>query len=328
MLSRVAESIYWMARYVERAENTARLVLVNLNVMLDLPRAVRPGWDKLVEIMGSEELFRDLHRRPDERAVTGFLVSERRNPGAMINSLKYARENARTIRDIIPQEAWEQLNSLHQYGQEHAGDALVQKRRFDYLHGIIRGAQTLTGILAGTMTHDAGYAFLKAGRNLERADMTTRIIDVRSAGLTGLRADEALAAYDNLQWMSVLKSLTAYQMYRREMQVRVQRPMVLRFLLQDPRFPRAVRHCLVQAEQCIAQLPRAEVPLKIARQLESALEKAEPEALDQAQLHAYIDTLQLGMAEIHEAIAATWFRHEPRRRPLRAVAAAAPASSG
>ena len=91
MLSRVAESIYWMARYVERAENTARLVLGNLNVMLDLPRTVRPGWDKLVEIMGSEELFRDLHRRSDERAVTGFLVSERRNPGSMLNSLKYAR---------------------------------------------------------------------------------------------------------------------------------------------------------------------------------------------------------------------------------------------
>jgi uncharacterized alpha-E superfamily protein len=101
--------------------------------------------------------------------------------------------------------------------------------------------------------------------------------------------------------------------------------MVLRFLLQDPRFPRAVRHCLGQAEQCIAQLPRAEAPLKIVRQLGSALEKAEPETLDQAALHAYIDTLQLGMAGIHEAIAATWFRHEPRRKALRAVA---PASSG
>jgi len=102
----------------------------------------------------------------------------------------------------------------------------------------------------------------------------------------------------------------------------VQRPMVLRFLLQDPHFPRAVRHCLGQAGQCIAQLPRAEAPLKIVRQLDLALEKAEPEALDQAALHAYIDTLQLGMAGIHEAIAATWFRHEPRRRAVRAVAPA------
>jgi len=318
MLSRVAESIYWMARYVERAENTARLVMVNLNVVLDLPRAVRPGWDTLVEITGTGTLFRELYRRGDERAVTAFLVGDLRNPGSMLSSLRAARENARTMRDIIPREAWEQLNSLYQDAKQQAGDALVQRRRFDYLNRIVAGSQTLAGILSGAMTHDAGYAFLRAGRSLERADMTTRIIDVRSAGLPGAGSGEALAAYANLQWMSVLKSLTAYQMYRREMQVRVQRADVLRFLLQNPRFPRATRHCLGQVEASLAQLPRSDAPLRIARRVGAELERTDLEPLDQAALHAYIDELQLGMGEIHEAIAATWFRHEPRRRAARA----------
>jgi len=320
MLSRVAESIYWMARYVERAENTARMVNVNMNLMLDLPRAVRPGWDRLVEISGAAPLFDELHRRADERVVMRFLLGDLRNPGSMLSSLNQARENARTIRDIIPREAWEQLNTLYRESQDGIARGLTQKGRFDYLRGVIRGSQTLTGILAGCMTQDHGYAFLKVARNLERADMTTRIIDVRSADLLGgesKEADELLAPYANLQWMSVLKSLTGYQMYRREMQVRVQRPEVLRFLLQNERFPRAVNHCLGQVEQCLAQLPRSDDSRRIARAVTKRVEAAPLEELDQAALHEFIDQLQLGMGEIHESISATYFRHEPRRKPAR-----------
>jgi uncharacterized alpha-E superfamily protein len=317
MLSRVAESIYWMARYVERAENTARLVNVNMNLMLDLPRAVRPGWDRLVEISGAAPLFDELHRRADERVVMRFLLGDLRNPGSMLSSLQQARENARTIRDIIPREAWEQLNTLYRQSHDGITRGLTQKGRFDYLRGVIHGSQMLTGILAGCMTHDHGYGFLKVGRNLERADMTTRIIDVRSADLLGAEsreADELLAPYANLQWMSVLKSLTGYQMYRREMQVRVQRPEVLRFLLHNERFPRAVNHCLGQVEQCLAQLPRSDAPRRIARAVTHTVEAAPIDELDQSALHEFIDGLQLGMGEIHESISATYFRHEPRRK--------------
>lgn len=309
MLSSDAESIYWMGRYVERAENTARLVNVNVNLMLDMPRQVRPGWRVLVEIIGSQGLFEKLYTRAEERDVVRFLLGDARNPGSMLSSLQLARENARTMRDLIPGEAWEQLNSLHAYAQQQLAAGLTQKRRFDYLRGIIVGAQTFNGIIAGTMTRDHGYDFLRIGRNLERADMTTRIIDVRSAEMPAA-LDDLGAPYANLQWMSVLKSLTAYQMYRRAMQVRVRRPEVLRFLFHDSRFPRAFRHCVEQVEGCLVALPRGSAPLGIARRVIATLETGDPEQLEQVALHTFIDELQLGLAELTDAIRATYFRLE------------------
>ncbi len=320
MLSRVAESIYWMARHVERAENTARLVNVNINLMLDLPRKARPGWEVLIEIMGSEQLFGELYKRSDERSVIKFLLCDMRNPGSMLASLRQARENARTIRDIIPREAWEQLNGLYHEARDNQNTGLSQKGRYQYLRSVILGAQTVTGILAGTMTQDHGYGFLRMGRNLERADMTTRIIDVRAGDLMPVEADGTHVPYENLQWMSVLKSLTGYQMYRREMQVRVQRPAVLRFLLKDARFPRALKHCLGQAHDCLTQLPRSEQPLKIAKRVIKHVDKTEIDALEPSALHEFIDVLQFELAEVNNAISATYFRHEPPRKITSAAA--------
>ena len=313
MLSRVAESIYWMARYVERAENTARLINVNLNLVLDLPRHARPGWVVLAEITGGEELFRTLYTRDDQRSVLRFLLADARNPGSLLSSLAHARENARTIRDFIPRESWEQLNSLHALAREQLGNASQRNRGVEDLRSLIVGAQTFTGTISGAMTRDAGYSFLRLGRNLERADMTSRIVDVRSADFTE-GPDLPGTPYSNLLWMSVLRSLTAYQMYRREMQVRVQRTDVLKYLLQDTRFPRAFRYCVAQVESELAELPRNAGALGIARRLAREIEDCEVGGLQQAELHALIDKLQLGLAELHDAIASNYFRLERRRQ--------------
>ena len=152
-----------------------------------------------------------------------------------------------------------------------------------YLSRIIRGAQTLAGMLDGTMSHDVGYEFLRIGRNLERADMTTRIIDVRSADLLA-QADTDLRPFENIQWMSVLKSLTAYQMYRRTMQVRVRRSDALRFLLQDQAFPRAFYHCVVAAETGIAGLPRPERAARVTAHLKRQAQLARQQSKGQYQI--------------------------------------------
>jgi uncharacterized alpha-E superfamily protein len=306
MLSRVAENIYWMARYIERTENTARLIMVNANLLLDLPKGVQPGWQPIIEILGSEEYYLEQHEDFNERSVLKFLISDVRSPGTILHSLQLARENARTIRDIIPREAWEQVNDLYRMAKGSAVSGYSKKGRHDYLRRIILGAQTITGLLAGTMLHDTGYDFLRMGRNLERADMTTRIIDVRSANL--LPDHEGLTPFENIQWMSVLKSMTAYQMYRRTFQVRVRRPDVLKFLLKEKRFPRSFFHALLEVKGCLQNLPRNEEAVVLLNEVGKKVLRADQAILVQDELHQFIDELQLGMANLNQAITRIYFQ--------------------
>lgn len=197
---------------------------------------------------------------------------------------------------------------------------MSQRGRHDYLRWIILGTQTITGILAGAMNHDVGYSFLRLGRNLERADMTTRIIDVRTADLFAGQTG-GLSSYDNIQWMGVLKSLTAYQMYRRAMQVRIRRPDVLRFLFKERMFPRSVCHALAEVEVCLAQLPRRDVPLGVVSQLQTLIDEAAPESLSQNELHVFIDELQTRLMKVGEEITTAYFSaHRPAVQPHRADA--------
>jgi uncharacterized alpha-E superfamily protein len=306
MLSRVAENIYWMARYIERAENTARLINVTTNLVLDLPRSANVGWDYIIEIMGTDQLFGEIYDETSERNILRFMIADQDNSGSIVSSLKLARENARTIRDIIPRETWESINDLFLEARHNTQSGIARKNRHQYLQKVILGAQTLTGQLAGTMYHDIGYDFLRMGRNLERADMTTRIIDVRSADLLE-EEHENLTPYENIQWMSVLKSLTGYQMYRRIIQVRVRRPDVLKFLLQERNFPRALYHTTCEVENCLQSMPRNESCVSQVKAIQDTVLSANPHQLRQSELHEFIDRLQLGLHDIHNEIAATYF---------------------
>ncbi len=306
MLSRVVETIYWMARYVERAEDMARLINVNSNLLLDLPKGIAPGWRPLLTITGCEEQYNELEDRDDQKAILRFLIGDPRNTSAIISSLTAARENARTIRDVIPREAWEQINSMHLYARDNLSTGLSQRGRFQYLREVISACQLLTGMLAGTMNHDEGYLFLRMGRNLERSDMTTRIIDVRSASLLSEETPE-LRPFDNIQWMSVLKSMTGYQMYRREMQVSVRRADVLRFLMQSPNFPRSVLHCMGELESALMLLPHNEDVLRAVARLKRLTQEADVRKLAQSALHVFLDDLQLGLGDIHTEVANSYF---------------------
>ncbi|TVQ85487.1 MAG: alpha-E domain-containing protein [Chromatiaceae bacterium] len=309
MLSRVAENIYWFARYIERAENTARIVTVNANLLLDLPKGIAPGWAPLVDITGANALFEEHYKDYGERQVVRFLLSDERHPGSIHSALMAARENCRTIRDIVPREAWEQINGLYLYARENQQKGITKTGRHAYLRALISGSQTIVGLLDGTMLHDQGHNFLRLGRFMERADMTTRIADVRSASL--LREAEELRPFDTIQWVSVLKSMTAYQMYRRSEQIRVQRGPVLRFIFQNNQFPRSVRYCVEHARSCLGWLPRNEAALRVIGRLARNLDAAELHRLDQIELHAFVDDLQLGIGDLHQEIAATWFPPPP-----------------
>jgi uncharacterized alpha-E superfamily protein len=306
MLSRVASTLYWQARYLERAENTARLINVNSHMLLDLPKSVVLGWEPIVDILSNRELFYSLHDDATEHAVISFMVTDKANPSSIISSISAARENARTIREIIPREAWEQINALYLYAMESQHEVFSRHKRYNYLSKIILGNQTITGMLSGTMTHDDCYEFLCIGSNIERADMTTRIIDVRSASLLP-DIEHEQSAFDNIQWMSVLKSLTGYQMYRREVRLRINRADVLKFLLQEEHFPRSLRHALQQIERRLERLPRNHDITKALQGANQQLVSAKPEKLKQDKLHDFIDLMQIELDNLHDSINQTYF---------------------
>ena len=320
MLSRVAQNIYWLSRYIERVEDTARLISVNTNLLLDLPRDTAFGWQPLLFIIGNQDEFYQRYQQPDEVSVVKFLVGDQENSGSILSSLSFARENLRATRDVVPREAWEQVNDLYMYVRDHLEMGMSRRGRYEFLRRIIHGAQQVTGLLAGTMSHTNAYDFLRLGRHLERADMTSRIIDVRSGNLLigqrqtqGAQGQEQmeLNPFENIQWMSVLKSLSAYQMYRQQIRLRVRGPDVVKFLLQEPLFPRTVYHCLDQMEFCLQKLPapkNAEILEGIAELKKNLTEVNIPE-LTKGGLHEFIDEFQIGLGRIHEQIAAAYFAH-------------------
>ena len=306
MLSRVAEHLYWLARYVERAENTARLVNVNAFLLLDLPRGTTPGWEPLLAITASRPLFQELYRGCDERSVVRFLVGDPRNPSSIVSCLQMARENCRTVRDILPREMWELLTQLLLHVREDLAAGLSKGGRHAYLRRVIEGSEMITGKIVSTMLLDEAYHFLAMGRNLERADMTTRIIDVRTGSLLPSDATE-LRPFETIQWVSVLKSLSAYQMYRRKMQAQVQRSEVLRFLFLDRQFPRAILRCLDAVGESLATLKNQRETVEHLAGFIANVEATPVEELRHEELHAFVDELQRGLIELHDQIATTCF---------------------
>jgi uncharacterized alpha-E superfamily protein len=309
MLSRVADNLYWLGRYLQRAENTARLINVHANLLLDLPKTVTIGWLPMLEIAGADELFRATGQEPTEDNVVRFLLVDERNPGAIFSSLNFAREIARVTRDCLPREAWERLNDLFLFVQERGEKSVIRVRRQEFLQGIITGALNIYGVLTANMSRDVGFQFLRIGTNLEQADMSTRILDVRSQRL--FTANSALTPFDNIQWMSVLRSLTAYQMYRRHTKSRVTGATVLRFLLQNREFPRSVVFCLSMIASTLPHLPPSRTveralgrtkALVLDANIESLLSKPEGLAL-------FMDEIQLGLGVMDDAIAESYFRH-------------------
>lgn len=305
MLSRVAERMYWGARYLERVENTARLVRVYDAALMDIPEDAGLGWPLLVDICGARAQFSTRYPKGGDRETLRFLSSDPDNPGSIIASLSQARENFRTTRDLCPTEAWRSVNELYLYGRKVLPGTASPRRRHEVLSGIVQRVQQLTGLLHGTMSHGDAYHFMRVGRNLERADMTTRIIDVAAATLLGTRAKEA--RLDNTLWMAVLKSLSGYQMYRQYVRRRIRDEDVIRFLLHDPLFPRAVAHCVGEVQASMRELPNHEGPLRSALRLQREVDAQLARTFDELDLHRLMDELQVELARLHDDIAASWF---------------------
>lgn len=306
LLSSVAERVYWMSRYIERVENTARIILVNHNLLLDLPRNMEFGWEALVTITGNADLFYEHHKEATERNVLRFLLADPVNPNCITCSLGMARENLRTTRAIVPRAAWESLNDLYVYARDNRNSGVSRRGRFHYLQRIIDYCQLLAGKLSATMSHDQTYDFIRMGRNMERSDMTARVIDVRANNLLPSLSEE-LKPFDDIQWKSVLDSLAGYQMYRRHVHVRIRGRAVLRFLLKEEMFPRTVHYCLSEVEQCLRGLPGNEPALRILGRAQRMVQEVDVTEILSEGLNSFIEDLLQVHAQLHGQLTETYF---------------------
>ena len=307
MLSRVADNLYWLARYLERTENLARLVDVSAGLMLDLPQRLSPGWQPLVKISGNESLYAEHERDYGEQSVVKFIVADEKNPGSMLTSIARAREIARTVRDILPREVWEQINELYLYVAEHAAEASARRTRYGFLGRVTRATHALTGMFEGIFNEGDALSFLTLGRNIERADMTSRIVDVRAAAMmTGPSAAE-LGPFETVLWMGVLRSLSGYQMYRLKTRERVYSAGVVQFLLADEQFPRACVCCLRRVEEVLRRLPISEPLLRRVSRMRRAIHHTRFEMLQQGELHEFIDRVQVSLARTNDELARIYF---------------------
>src|SRR5438132_577902 len=255
MLSRLADNLYWFGRYLQPAENTARLVNVNTILSMDLPRRVQLGWEPLVDLVGARAAFANLYTLNDEESVVRFLSLDEHNSRSILSSLHRARESLRTTRDYMPGDVWARVNDLYYYVQDKGERSLGRSRRQEFLDRVMDGVLGIHGLLVFNMSHDVGFHFLSIGVHLEQADMTTRILDARSTRAIRPRSAEDRTPFEAVEWMSVLRSLTAHQTYRRQMRSRVAGAAVARFLLQNSEFPRSVSCCLLGIRTRLPHLP-------------------------------------------------------------------------
>ena len=314
VLSRVAERAYWLGRYLERADATARLITVNGNLLMDLPARLPLGWQPLIDITGAGELFEELYgpnAPAAERQVCRFMTTDTRNPGAIVNSLAGLRANARNIRETMPQITFEYINDLHLFARSALGTTPSRSRRALALEGISRRIQQLEGFLSQNMLHDAHWDLLRLGNHIERADMTTRIIDVRSANLFVDGFD--LAPFEDIQWRSILRSSFAMQSYNISVRGPVTSSRALDFLFRNERLPRSYMRCLEGVRRSLRELPRHEEPMAACEAAVAAIVATDVgrlgEAAKSAELSAFIDRCQVQLANLHQAVVGTYFEH-------------------
>ncbi len=310
LLARVAEDLYWAARYLERAEDTARIVREHTNLIVDFPVSVPLTWEPLIAVTGGS--VGDLPGRHSEIAIVTGLVSDQSNPSSIAWCVERARENLRTCREVIPQDFWLTVNDLHLYVSSHADEGVDRRSRNRFLSRVIAETQRAVGILGGVMSADHAYEMLRLGRTIERADMTTRVLDVRAVSL--LETGEGQLA--DVQWAGVLRSLSALQMYHRTRHEPVEAAPVVEFLLRDRDFPRSVRCCLGKVAASVVRLPR---PERLTDAVGSAIARiergpgAQPAGTLAAEvqpdlLRAELDGVQLALAGLSDRIGAAYFR--------------------
>ena len=308
-LSSTAERAYWLGRYLERVENTAQMLLSFSNLIIDLPVRAPRLWTTLVEITGTLPAFEETYDDHSERTTSRWLINDQRNSGSLLTSAAHARENARTLQGVIPRLAYEYVNELQLLGKERLMEPLSRSRRTDGLTAVIELIQSTDGFLSGNMLHDDAWRFYRLGVFIERADMTTRVIDLGASSSLGPETE--LDVFTELRWRMVLRSRSAEQSYRRCYQEPISQATVLDFMLRNTALPSSLQYCVDSIYQCLRALPRHHAATRALAPLRRALPALNVDKLDESDANALVDQWQGELATLSEKISRTYF--EPDR---------------
>ncbi|RZS93805.1 alpha-E domain-containing protein [Aquimarina brevivitae] len=319
MLGRVANTIFWMNRYLERAENYARFMDVNYNLSLDLSPNETEQWLPLIMVTGDWELYQSLNDKVEKSKVIYFLAFEKENPNSIYSCIRNARENARAVRTEITKEVWEQINELYFLVKKG-----LEKKRYtdtkyrDFFTEIKKGCQLVYGMYVSTISRNEGWHFAKLGQVIERADKTSRMLDTKYHLL--LDTPKLIgSSIDLIQWAALLKSVSAYDMYRKKYG-KLTPACIAEFLILDTEFPRSILACLIRAEQCLVILSGSSVGFSNVAQkklgaLKSQLEYVAIEEIIDSGMHEYLDDIQKKLNDISSAIYNSFFRIENHIHP-------------
>ena len=311
MLSRVAESLYWIGRYLERAESIARLVDVNLHLTLDSAMDIGDQWEPLIDTVGGREPFAARHNAPTRDSVMWFLTFDAENPNSIIACVQRARENARSVRDTISSEMWEQANRFYAFLCDSVGSDYALLNSFEFYTEVKMRVRLFYGLADGTMSHGDAWCFLRLGTMIERADTTSRILDVKYFILLPAWLGVG-STVDTIQWAALLKSASAMEMYRKRYKS-ITPAKVADFLLLDTEFPRAVHFCLGRASMVLRQLcesapgSSSSEPENRLRALTDELSSLSIDNIIEQGLHEFLDRLQQKLDGFHAAVTAMFF---------------------
>ncbi|HEX4085088.1 MAG TPA: alpha-E domain-containing protein [Chthoniobacteraceae bacterium] len=319
MLSRVANSLYWLSRYIERADNVARILDVNLQLLLDFRRLddehLSRHWLPIVQTTGDEDHFFELYEEANGRTVTEYFVFQRENPNSIACSIAQARENARMVRDQITIEMWEEINRIHLLLRSDRAQEMWASSPTEFFHEVRASSCDLQGLIASTIPRNEGWYFLQAGKYIERADKTTRILDLRHASLPSHGVPGTMSQTDALEWSAILRSCSAWDAYRHIHGVDVGPRRVSQLLLLSPEFPRSVRFCVAELDSVLRALSGAPPGRfwndaeKRSGRLLSQLQFTDIGEIFARGLHEYLDSLQLQLNDVGEALFSIYIYH-------------------
>jgi uncharacterized alpha-E superfamily protein len=314
MLSRVAHSLYWMSRYIERAENIARLLEVNLQFLLDFQglndAKLKEHWDSIILSSGEEDLFAEHYQIATSRTVTEFLAFDLRNPSSILACVFSARENARMIRDQISAEMWETLNELYLYLKSQNTAEVWSAGPHEFFARIKQASHLFQGLTDATYSRSEGWEFIQFGKFIERADKATRILDVKYHILLP-NASDVGGAIDTAQWQAVLRSASALEAYRRAHVSAILPWKAAEFLIFSDSFPRSLHYCAVQFEEFLRRIlgetgarPKSDAA-RASRRLLADLQSLSIADVIAQGLHEFLQEIQTTLDTIGEEVVQT-----------------------
>jgi uncharacterized alpha-E superfamily protein len=313
MLSRVANSIYWMNRYIERVENYARFVSVNINLSYDLP-GISKQWGLLLDATHDKDVYDNLYGTESQDQILHFVTFDALNPNSIFNILGNARENARTVKETLPKEVWEHLNAFYLNIKQISTTKQLEIDELPlFYENIKQQCQLFSGMIEGTLVRNEAFYFANLGKFLERADKTSRFLDIGYFNFNAISEPKTANPQDLLVWSAVLKSVSAFNMYRQQYKS-LKQENIIEFLIKDREFPRAICHSIKKAEYALYRISGARPQDSYSNEAEKALSQlkhdidfTETSEIIKTGLHKFLNDFQVKCNQIDNEIFKVYF---------------------